>query len=267
MSARTTGPGRAEDPDRIKGKVALVTGAASRPGLGSAIAERLAAAGGIVALTDIDGPAVEEVAASIIESGGQASAHRHDVAVVEEWDHVIDAVLARHGRIDILVNNAGILEIADIDDDNADDALINQFNINVAGSYYGTRRAVRAMRGTGGGSIINISSVAGLVGFRGSAAYAASKGAVKLFSKSIALETAAENIRVNSVHPGIIETNMQRAAVGDNDAHYETIERSIPMGRLGQPEDIAHCVLFLASDEASYITGAEFVVDGGYTAQ
>ena len=166
-----------------------------------------------------------------------------------------------------MVNNAGILEIAEIDDSNASDALMNQFKVNVAGSYLGTSAAVSAMRKSGSGSIINISSIAGLVGFRGSAAYTASKGAVRLFSKSVALETARDNIRVNTVHPGIIETNMQRAAVGDNEAHYDAIAESIPMGRMGQPEDIANCVLFLASDESSYITGAEFVVDGGYTAQ
>lgn len=252
---------------RMEGKVALVTGGASKPGLGSAIAERLAEAGAIVALTDIDVPGVEEVAATIVENGGQASGHRHDVSSREDWDNVIAAVLARHGRLDVLVNNAGILEVADIEDDNAADALTNQFNVNVAGSYYGTQAAVAVMRKSGGGSIINLSSVAGLVGFRGSAAYAASKGAVRLFSKSVALETARDNIRVNTVHPGIIETNMQRAAMGDNAAHYAAIEESIPAGRLGQPRDIANCVLFLASDESSYVTGAEFVVDGGYTAR
>ena len=252
---------------RMEGKVALVTGGASRPGLGSAIAERLAESGAIVALTDVDVSGAEEVAAAILDSGGEASAHRHDVSSQEDWDHVIDAVIARHGRLDVLVNNAGILEVADIGDEHANDALFNQFNVNVAGSYYGTRAAVAVMREAGGGSIINLSSVAGLVGFRGSAAYAASKGAVKLFSKSVALETARDNIRVNTVHPGIIETNMQRAAVGDNEAHYEAIEQSIPAGRLGQPRDIANCVLFLASDESTYVTGAEFVVDGGYTAQ
>ena len=253
--------------DRMEGKVALVTGGASRPGLGSAIAERLAEAGAVVALTDVDVSGAEEVAAEIVENGGEASAHRHDVSSEEDWDHVIAAVLARHGRLDVLVNNAGILEIADIDADNANDALTNQFEVNVAGSYYGTRAAVAVMREAGGGSIINLSSVAGKVGFRGSAAYAASKGAVKLFSKSVALETARDNIRVNTVHPGIIETNMQRAAVGDNEAHYDAIAESIPAGRLGQPRDIANCVLFLASDESTYVTGAEFVVDGGYTAQ
>lgn len=253
--------------DRMKGKVVLVTGGASRPGLGSATAERLAEEGAVVIASDVDLSGVEAVVSEIVSNGGQAFALHQDVSSEQGWKELIDSIVADHGRLDVLVNNAGILEIAEIEDPNASDALMNQFRVNVAGSYLGTSAAVSAMRKSGSGSIINISSIAGLVGFRGSAAYTASKGAVRLFSKSVALETARDNIRVNTVHPGIIETNMQRAAVGDNEAHYDAIAESIPMGRMGQPEDIANCVLFLASDESSYITGAEFVVDGGYTAQ
>ncbi len=252
---------------RMEGKVALVTGGASRPGLGSAIAERLAEEGAIVVATDVDLSGVEAVVADIVANGSQAFALHQDVASEQGWKELVGSIIADHGRLDVLVNNAGILEIAEIEDANANDALMNQFKVNVAGSYLGTSAAVSAMRQTGGGSIINISSIAGLVGFRGSAAYTASKGAVKMFSKSVALETARDNIRVNTVHPGIIETNMQRAAVGDNNAHYDAIAESIPMGRMGQPKDIANCVLFLASDESTYVTGAEFVVDGGYTTQ
>ncbi|GAB5488300.1 MAG: glucose 1-dehydrogenase [Parasphingorhabdus sp.] len=252
---------------RMEGKVALVTGGASRPGLGSAIAERLAEEGAIVIATDVDLSGVEAVVADIVAGGGQAFALHQDVASEQGWEELIASIVADHGRLDVLVNNAGILEIAEIEDANANDALMNQFKVNVAGSYLGTSAAVSAMRKAAGGSIINISSIAGLVGFRGSAAYTASKGAVKMFSKSVALETARDNIRVNTVHPGIIETNMQRAAVGDNEAHYDAIAESIPMGRMGQPKDIANCVLFLASDESTYVTGAEFVVDGGYTTQ
>ena len=251
----------------MEGKVALVTGGASRPGLGSAIAERLAAEGAIVVATDVDLSGVEAVVADIVANGGRAFALHQDVASEQGWKELIASIIADHGRLDVLVNNAGILEIAEIEDANATDALMNQFMVNVAGSYLGTSAAVAAMRKAGGGSIINLSSIAGLVGFRGSAAYTASKGAVKMFSKSVALETARDNIRVNTVHPGIIETNMQRAAVGDNEAHYDAIAESIPMGRMGQPKDIANCVLFLASDESTYVTGAEFIVDGGYTTQ
>lgn len=251
----------------MDGKVVLVTGGASRPGLGAAIGERLAEEGANVVLSDVDLAGVEETAALIRNKGGKASAVKHDVTSQEDWDAVIAALLAEHGRLDVLVNNAGILDVAGMASDRAVGALRSQFEVNVVGSFIGTQIAVKAMRQYGGGSIINMSSVAGLVGFRGSAAYAASKGAVKLFSKSVALEVAAENIRVNTVHPGIIRTNMQAAGAGTNSDNYDAIEAAIPAGRLGEPVDIANCVLFLASDESTYVTGAEFVVDGGYTAQ
>ncbi|PHR19559.1 MAG: short-chain dehydrogenase [Sphingopyxis sp.] len=252
---------------RMHGKIVLVTGGASRPGLGAAIGERLADEGATVVLSDVDLPGVEETAALIREKGGDASAVKHDVASQDDWDQVVADVLAKHGRLDVLVNNAGILEVAPVSSDRAVAALRSQFDVNVVGSFIGTQVAVRAMRQSGGGSIVNMSSVAGIVGFRGSASYAASKGAVKLFSKSVALEVAAENIRVNTVHPGIIRTNMQDQGADSNSDNYAAIEAAIPAGRLGEPTDIANCVLFLASDESTYVTGAEFVVDGGYTAQ
>ncbi len=252
---------------RLEGKVALVTGGASRPGIGAAIAERLAEENAIVVLSDVDQAGVEETAALILEKGGNAFAVKQDVTAQQDWDDVVAALVAEHGQLDVLVNNAGILEVAAINSDRAVPALRRQFDVNVEGSFMGTQAAVGAMRQSGGGSIINLSSVAGLVGFRGSASYAASKGAVKLFSKSVALEVAAENIRVNTIHPGIIRTNMQSAGADTNSDNYAAIEAAIPAGRLGEPRDIANCALFLASDESSYVTGAEFVVDGGYTAQ
>ncbi len=252
---------------RLEGKVALVTGGASRPGIGAAIAERLAEENAIIVLSDIDHAGVEETAALIREQGGNARAVKQDVTSQRDWEKVTKALLTEHGRLDVLVNNAGILDVAPIHSENAIPALRRQFDVNVEGSFMGTQAAVTAMRQSGGGSIINLSSVAGLVGFRGSASYAASKGAVKLFSKSVALEVAAENIRVNTVHPGIIRTNMQSAGADTNSENYQAIESAIPAGRLGEPRDIANCVLFLASDESTYVTGAEFVIDGGYTAQ
>lgn len=253
---------------RVEGKVALVTGGASRPGLGFAIAERLAEEGAIVVLTDVDTAGVVESARLISERNLAAEAMPQDVASEGDWARVIDDILARHGRLDIVVNNAGILDIAAIGDDHALAGLRRQLEVNVVGCFMGTQAAVRAMRQCGGGgSIVNLSSVAGKVGFRGSASYAATKGAVKLMTKSVALETAAEGIRVNSVHPGIIRTNMQQKGLEDNAANYDAIVAGIPARRLGEPRDIANCVLFLASDEASYVNGAEFVVDGGYTAQ
>ncbi|WP_379545260.1 SDR family NAD(P)-dependent oxidoreductase [Qipengyuania sp. DSG2-2] len=252
---------------RLQGKIALVTGGASRPGIGYAIGQRLAEEGAHVVLTDVDRDGVEQSAALIREAGGTCDAVPQDVTSQEDWDRVVAAITNQHGKLDILVNNAGILEIAAVGDDNALGSLRRQFDVNVAGCFMGTQAGVAAMRKSGGGSIINLSSVAGLVGFRGSSTYAASKGAVKLMSKSVALETAAENIRVNTVHPGIIRTNMQKAGGAANEVNYEAIEAAIPAGRLGEPEDIADCVLFLASDESTYVTGAELVVDGGYTAQ
>lgn len=252
---------------RVEGKVALVTGGASRPGLGAAIAQRLAEEGAIVILSDVDAAGVEESASLIRAMNISAAALPHDVTSQADWDRVIATIEAEHGRLDILVNNAGVLDIAGIGDDNLLATLRRQFEVNVAGCLMGTQAGVRAMRRSGGGSIVNLSSVAGLVGFRGSSTYAATKGAVKLMTKSVALETAREGIRVNSVHPGIIRTNMQKSGGEANADNYEAIEAAIPAGRLGEPLDIANCVLFLASDEAAYVTGAEFVVDGGYTAQ
>lgn len=252
---------------RVEGKIALVTGGASRPGLGYAIAKRLAEEGAQVILSDVDTDGVEASAALIRGMNLSASAMTQDVASQADWDRVIGQVLSEFGRLDILVNNAGILDIASIGDDKLIEGLQRQFDVNVAGCLMGTQAGVGAMRQSGGGSIINLSSVAGLVGFRSSSSYAATKGAVKLMSKSVALEVAAENIRVNTVHPGIIRTNMQKQGLEDNSANYDAIIASIPAGRLGEPEDIANCVLFLASDEASYVHGSEFVVDGGYTAQ
>lgn len=252
---------------RVEGKVALVTGGASRPGLGAAIGQRLAEEGATVILSDIDAKGVEESASLIRAMNLSAAALPHDVTAQADWDRVIAAIEGEHGRLDILVNNAGVLDIAGIGDDNLVASLRRQFEVNVAGCLMGTQAGVRAMRRSGGGSIINLSSVAGLVGFRGSSTYAATKGAVKLLTKSVALETAREGIRVNSVHPGIIRTNMQKSGGEANADNYDAIEAAIPAGRLGEPVDIANCVLFLASDEAAYVTGAEFVVDGGYTAQ
>ncbi len=253
---------------RVEGKVAIVTGGASRPGLGFAIAERLAEEGAIVLLSDIDADGAEQSAQLICARNLSAQAVAHDVASQEDWSRIIDDVLATYGRLDIVVNNAGILDIAAIGDDHALDGLRRQLDVNVVGCFMGTQLGVRAMRAAGnGGAIINISSVAGKVGFRASATYSATKGAVKLMTKSVALECADQGIRVNSVHPGIIQTNMAAQGLEHNSANAEAILASIPAGRLGDPRDIANCVLFLASDEAGYVNGAELVVDGGYTAQ
>jgi len=252
---------------RLDGKIALVTGGASVPGIGSATAERFAAEGAVVYVTDVDLEGAEVVAAKIRESGGKATALAHDVTSELDWDRVIANVIADQGRLDVLVNNAGIALLRMLDAATSSEWK-KMIDINLSSVFYGTQRAVREMRRVGqGGSIINMSSVAGHVGVPGCTAYGATKGGVKLFTKAVAIETARDKIRVNSVHPGVIWTNMQKLALQDNAANYDAIVGAIPYGAMGEPLDIANAVLFLASDEARYITGSEITVDGGLTAQ
>lgn len=252
---------------RLANKIALVTGGASVPGLGSATAHRFAQEGAVVYVTDRDGAGAEKVAQAIRDAGGEAHALAHDVTSEADWDKVMAAIDAAHGRLDVLVNNAGIAVLRPIAELTTADWLL-QNDVNLNSVFYGTKRAVLAMRKVGkGGSIINISSVVGQVGVPACGAYAAAKGGVRLFSKSIAVECGREGIRVNSVHPGMILTNMQGVALEDNAANYDATMALIPMGKMGEPDDIANMNLFLASDEAKYITGAEFTVDGGMIAQ
>lgn len=251
----------------LSGKVALVTGAASAGGLGFAAASIMAAQGASLFLTDLDGTAVEARAADLHAAGHKAAAMAQDVTDEAQWDAVRDAVLAEFGRIDILVNNAGIAVLRHMKEISAAE-WHRQISVNLDSVFFGTRMAIAQMRAQGGGgSIVNLSSVAGIIGVAGCGAYGASKGGVRLFTKSVALETAAENIRINSIHPGMIMTDMQKVAVSDNEDVYNQLVAAIPMGRMGEPKDIGHMVAFLASDEASYITGAEFVVDGGMIVQ
>jgi NAD(P)-dependent dehydrogenase (short-subunit alcohol dehydrogenase family) len=248
---------------RLAGKIALVTGAASVPGLGSATAFRFAEEGAILFVTDLDGEGAERTAQAIRDKGGEATAMAHDVTSTDAWDRVFDTIVAAHGRLDVLVNNAGIAILRPFAEF-TDAEWIRQNDVNLHSVFYGTQRAVKLMRQVGqGGSIVNLSSVAGIIGVPGCAAYAAAKGGVRLFGKAVALECAREKIRVNSVHPGMIMTNMQNDALRDNPEQYEILSNMIPMGAFGDPIDIANMNLFLASDESRYITGAEFVVDGG----
>src|SRR5262249_50358249 len=252
---------------RLTDKTALVTGAASVPGLGSATAGRFAEEGAVVYLTDIDTEGAEAVAAEIRRSGGRATALRQDVTSQDDWDHVVSTIISAHGRLAGLVNNAAIAVLRMMDVITSAE-WAKQIDVNLSSVFYGTLRAVREMRRAGqGGSIINLSSVAGQVGVQGCAAYSASKGGVRAFSKSVALETARDRIRVNTIHPGMILTNMQKIALQDNAEQYALITAAIPMGYMGDPLDVANCALFLACDESRYITGAELTVDGGFTAQ
>jgi NAD(P)-dependent dehydrogenase (short-subunit alcohol dehydrogenase family) len=190
-----------------------------------------------------------------------------DVTSQSQWEGAIAAVASRFGRLDILVNNAGVgatnARVEETEEADWDRVM----DINAKGVFLGTRAAIPEMRRSGGGSIINISSQLGLVGVDNSSPqYQASKGAVRLFTKATAIQYAAEGIRANSVHPGPIETPMTEAGRADG-ARYEITVARIPLGRYGQPEDVANGVLFLASDESSFMTGSELVIDGGWTAQ
>jgi len=237
---------------RVDGKVAVVTGAAM--GIGEAIARRLAAEGARVMLTDVatvEGQGVAE------DLGSSAAFLRHDVASEAEWDAVREAVLAAHGRIDILVNNAGVHIPAAIDEARFEDWRRIQ-SVNADGVFLGCRMAVREMKRTGGGSIVNVASVASHSGEAYGAAYCASKGAVRSLTKSVAVYGKAFGIRCNSVHPGTIDTPMVwniRAGLG--------LPKTAP--GVGAPDDIANAVLYLASDEARYVNGAELLVDNGRT--
>jgi len=253
--------------DRVKGKVAIITGAAR--GLGRAQALLLAKEGAKVIVTDIDETLGKKVVEEITSRGGEAIFIKHDVTSECDWNEVMQKTLARFGKVDVLVNNAGVIFHKKIEDISLEEWRW-LMSINLDGVFLGTKYAIGAMKRSGGGSIINISSAAGIVGALNTSAYVASKGGVRLFTKAAALECSKAgydyNIRVNSVHPGVIETPMTEAGLKD-EAGRRTRVAWHPIGRLGEPEDIAYGVLYLASDESKFITGAELVIDGGWTAQ
>ncbi|MEM0953725.1 MAG: glucose 1-dehydrogenase [Pseudomonadota bacterium] len=250
---------------RLTGKTALVTGGGS--GLGEATAKRFAEEGARVYVTDINLESAQRVA-NVIGEG--ATAHYQDVTDEAAWDALMAEILAA-GALHIVVNNAGIVISGSVEDATLEDWRATQ-SVNLDAVFLGTRAAVKAMKDSGG-SIINISSIEGLVGEAKAAAYNASKGGVRIFTKSAALHCAEEgyNIRVNSVHPGFILTPMVEqglAQVDPNEIEALTAEflKKIPLGEMGVPRDIANGCLFLASDESRYMTGAELVIDGGFTA-
>ena len=248
---------------RLEGKVALISGAAR--GMGAEEARIFAREGAKVVIGDIseeDGQAVE---AQISEAGGQALFVRLDVTQENDWTRAVDLAVSRYGKLDILVNNAGISSRS-FTDDTSIDGWDRIMEVNSKGVFLGTRAAVPKMLEAGGGSIINISSIMGLVGSAGGhPAYNASKGAVRIFSKAMAVRHGKDNIRVNSVHPGFMPP-MTSGIAYDQDQRRQSLDQT-PMGREGRIEEVANAVLFLASDEASYITGAELAVDGGFTAK
>lgn len=249
---------------RLAGKVALISGGAR--GMGAVEARLLAREGARVVVGDILDAAGKQVEADIKAAGGEATFVHLDVSREADWEQAVATAVQRYGALHILVNNAGIGGGGKVEETTLAD-WNKVMDINSTGVFLGTRAAIPAMRRSGGGSIINISSQLGLVGVDNSSPqYQASKGAVRLLTKATAIQYAGEGIRVNSVHPGPVVTPMTEARRADPATYNLTLSR-IPLGRYAQPEDIAYGVLYLASDEAAFVTGSELVIDGGWTAQ
>ena len=247
---------------RLEGKVALISGGAR--GMGATEARLFASEGARVILGDILEEHGQQVQAEVAESGGEAVFVRLDVTVESDWRRAVDTAVQRFGKLDILVNNAGIFDRSTVQSQTIE-SWDRVMGINAKGVFLGTKAAIPAMRDTGGGSIVNISSVAGLTGSIQATSYNTSKGAVRILTKSTAIQCASDGIRCNSVHPGPIET-MMLGEVFPNPELRTQREAVIPMGRFGSIEDVAKGVLFLASDESSFMTGSELVIDGGLTA-
>lgn len=249
---------------RLDGKVALISGASR--GQGEAEARLFVREGAKVVLGDILDDEGKSVEADIRSSGGGVTYVHLDVTDEASWQEAVATAERVYGKLDILVNNAGILNRKSVEETTEDD-LDLILAVNVKGVFLGTKHAIPAMRRAGGGSIINISSIAGLVGNRnGSPSYTATQGGVRLFTKATAVQHAVDKIRCNSVHPGPIETPMIQDSLNDPAQREERLQR-IPMGRIGTVTDIAYGVLYLASDESNFVTGSELVIDGGVTAQ
>ncbi len=249
---------------RLETRVALISGGAR--GMGAVEAQLFVNEGAKVVIGDILEDEGRRTEARINESGGECIFVRLDVTDEASWRQAVAATVARFGKLDVVVNNAGIFRTEGVLE-TSEELWDQVMEINAKGVFLGTKHAIPEMRRAGGGSIVNISSVAGLTGGAGSAAYRASKGAVRLFTKSTAIQYAADGIRANSVHPGIIETDMTTPNLLADEAARRRSAARHPLGRVGQPEDVAYGVLYLASDESSFVTGSELVIDGGLTAQ
>ncbi|MCB1385566.1 MAG: glucose 1-dehydrogenase [Nitratireductor sp.] len=253
---------------RCSGKIAMVTGAGK--GLGQAACMRLAEAGARLICTDIEPALAARTAEGIRAAGGEAVSFEHDVADPVAWDTVMEAALAHFGGLDVMVNNAGIAIAANIET-----TSIEQWRrtmaVDLDSVFYGCKAAIATMKGRGGGSIINLSSIDGVIGEAELAAYCAAKGGVRTLTKSVAVHCGERGyrIRCNSIHPGYIMTPQTEGYLRDLGAFDEEVAaatRRHPIGCLGEPDDVAMMVVYLASDEAKFVTGAEMVVDGGYLA-
>ncbi len=257
---------------RLAGKVAFISGGGT--GIGRATAETFAEQGAKVVISGLSQNDLKDCVSAIEALGGEVLALEQDITQEGSWPKVMSATLEKFGRLDVMVNNAGIALMGNVEDETLDGWRKTQ-SVNIEGVFLGTQAAIKAMKDSGGGSIINISSIEGLIGEPTVAAYNASKGAVRIFSKSAALHCAQSgyNIRVNTLHPGFIETAMTTTNVveqfGEDLASQfmDGVMAKVPLGRAGRPKEMASSILFLASDDSSYMTGAELVVDGGYTAQ
>lgn len=248
---------------RVSGKVILVTGAGS--GIGRATARLLATEGATVIVSDINAPGGLETVQQI---GGEARFEPHDTSQEADWQRIIDGILAREGRLDGLVNNAGIAgPFPATFESETLEQWRKMLSVNVEGVFLGCKHAVPAMRQSGGGAIVNTSSLAAFVGTPDLSAYGASKGAVRQFTKTVAMDCARKGykIRCNSVHPGVILTPMGDKVLPGDKAR-ERMRRRIPVGDFGRPEDIAYGILYLISDEARFVTGTELLIDGGMNA-
>ena len=249
---------------RLENKVALISGGAR--GMGAAEARMFAREGAKVVIGDVLEAEGRQVEAQINEAGGECVFVLLDVTQESQWQHAVETAVARFGRLDVLVNNAGIVLRGILEDTSVED-WDKVMDVNAKGVFLGTRAAISEMKKSGGGSIVNISSISGIVGQSDiQPVYNASKGAVRIFTKSAAIQYAKEGIRVNSVHPGSIDTPMAGDRLNDPGLQRQANERT-PLGRTAHPDEVAYGVLFLASDESSFMTGSELVIDGGATAQ
>ena len=249
---------------RLENKVALISGGAR--GMGAAEARMFAREGARVVIGDVLDAEGRQVEAEINEIGGECVFVHLDVTQESAWQQAVDTAVSRFGKLDVLVNNAGIVRRTMVEDTTAEEwDLI--MNVNAKGVFLGTKAAIPEMRKAGGGSIINISSISGMLGqdYVGGA-YNASKGAVRIFTKSTAIQYAKEGIRANSIHPGSIDTPMAGERLTNSELQRQAEART-PLGRTAHPDEVAYGVLFLASDESSFMTGSEVVIDGGYSAQ
>ncbi|MCR5880829.1 SDR family NAD(P)-dependent oxidoreductase [Phenylobacterium sp. J367] len=254
--------------DRLKGKAAVVTGGAV--GIGKACATRMAEEGAQVAIFDLDCERGEALAGELGRGGWKAKFWRCDVSVEAEVKAAIDAAASQFGRLDVLINNAGIAGANKPTHELTEAEWDRVQAVNVKGVFFATKHAIPHLKASGGGSIVNLSSIYGLIGAGDVPPYHASKGAVHLMSKNDALIYAPDRIRVNSVHPGFIWTPMVEGFLADQDDQAEArkgLDALHPLGHVGEPDDIAWACVYLASDEAKFVTGTELVVDGGYTAR